>query len=115
LFASGALFVRGPFHDGICFRGIGHAHYNLEMHYMHYTMSLPPETHGHGRTRHFRNGSEVTNEVTSLQIEIDDACGSVYLFYLDSSGNELNDLYFDTFELAAKQVEWEFGIPLIAR
>jgi hypothetical protein len=82
---------------------------------MQFSMPLPAETRRHGRTRHFRNGSEVTDEVASLRIEIDDANGSVYVFYLDSSGNELNDLYFDTFELAARQVEWEFGIRLVAR
>lgn len=82
---------------------------------MQYSLLLPAETRHCRRTRHFRNGSDVTDEVSSLRIEIDESNGSVYVFYLDSSGNELNDLYFDTFELAARQVEWEFGISPTAQ
>lgn len=82
---------------------------------MQYALLLPAETRHHRRTRHFRNGSDVTDKVASLRIEIDESNGSVYVFYLDSSGHELNDLYFDTLELAARQVEREFGIPLTAQ
>lgn len=62
------------------------------------------------QTHHYRNGYEVTDKISYFEIyETDDKSG-YYLFYHSASGEELNDLYFDSIAELSNQLLKEFGI-----
>ena len=73
---------------------------------------LPLSKRGQGKTRHFRDGAEVSSQIAVLRIEqLDDGSG-IYVFYLNEDGTELNDLYFDTLVEAQNHIEWEFEMDV---
>jgi hypothetical protein len=75
-------------------------------------IALTAELKGSGKTWHHRDGGFVSDQVSRLQIVQFDDCQGVYVLYLDGSGAELNDLFFDTLSAAEDHIRWEFDIEL---
>jgi hypothetical protein len=63
-----------------------------------------------GRTRHFRDGRQVTH-FASLAIAQYESDPGFYLFYCDDDWNVVTDTYHDTIDGAVSQAEFEFGAP----
>lgn len=67
---------------------------------------------GSGKTRHIRCGVDVTSIISRVVLATLNGDTGVYIFYYDSEGNEINDLYYENYERAKRHVEWEFDIKL---
>lgn len=72
-------------------------------------LTLPENWTGGRKTTHYRGGTNVTEFVSSVSIAHYEDVDGVYLFYRDASGNDLNDLFFDTLTEAISHLRFEFG------
>jgi len=75
--------------------------------------TLPEGKQGGGKTHHNHAGIDVTPLVWRIQISTFEGDAGAYIFYFDKEGNELNDLYYDSMDMAKRHVLWEFGLEEI--
>jgi len=62
-----------------------------------------------GKTKHFKNGTEVQEPVELRIVKYPNDSG-YYLFYCDENGKEITDTYHDSLDEAKSQAEWEFNV-----
>ena len=55
-----------------------------------------------------RGGRDVTNELREIRLAQEAGDGGIYILYINASGNEVDDLYYDTTEQALRHIEKEF-------
>ena len=57
----------------------------------------------------FREGRDVTNELREIRLAREEGVKGVYILYINASGKEVDDLFYDSLEQALEHVESEFG------